>query len=376
MAQRADLVGGLPGRLGSVTLGVHERLERVEEGAQERYPCALATCHLVEVALHAGRERHVHVVAEVGDQVVRDDLADLLGVQPARLDADVPAVEDRRDRGGIGGRTADPVLLERLDQRRLGEPRRRLREVLAGGHVQDPGRVALAQRGKRPVRLLGGVVLALGVDPGEAVEQGPRRRGPQPVVAVCQLDRRGLELLGGHLRRERALPDEAVELELVGLEVGPHRLRVAVERRRPNGLVRLLGALGLRLVDPALAGPVRVAEAILDHRLGLGHRHARDRRGVRAHVGDQADMPVGRVHALVQPLRDRHRALGAEAELAARLLLQGAGRERRRRVALRGTGPDRVHDRVEAAQGGRVAARRVAVTDGQRLAADARRRRP
>ena len=45
-------------------------------------------------------------------------------------------------------------------------------------------------------------------------------------------------------------------------------------------------------------------------------------------------MAVGRVDALVQALGDAHRPLGAEAELAARLLLQRASRERRRRAAL------------------------------------------
>ena len=64
-------------------------------------------------------------------------------------------------------------------------------------------------------------------------------------------------------------------------------------------------------------------------------------------------MAVGRVHALVQALGDRHRPLGAEAELAARLLLEGAGRERRRRVALRGAGRER---RRRPASGPRIAA--------------------
>ena len=44
-------------------------------------------------------------------------------------------------------------------------------------------------------------------------------------------------------------------------------------------------------------------------------------------------MAVGRVGSLVEPLGDRHRPLRAEAELPARLLLQGRGRERRGRAA-------------------------------------------
>ena len=67
-----------------------------------------------------------------------------------------------------------------------------------------------------------------------------------------------------------------------------------------------------------------------------GHRHR-----VGSHVRDQPDVPVGRLDALVQPLGDRHRPLRAEAELAARLLLERRGRERRRGAALLGLGRDR-----------------------------------
>ena len=54
---------------------------------------------------------------------------------------------------------------------------------------------------------------------------------------------------------------------------------------------------------------------------------------VGAHVGDQADIALANVDALVELLRQAHRALGGEAELARGLLLQRRGRERRRRVA-------------------------------------------
>ena len=71
--------------------------------------------------------------------------------------------------------------------------------------------------------------------------------------------------------------------------------------------------------DPLPAGGQRLA----------GHLHA-----VGAHVGDQADRLAIEGGALEQALRGAHRAIGAEAELARRFLLQGRGRERRRRVAL------------------------------------------
>ena len=113
-----------------LALLVDERLERPVELAQQRHPRALAAGDLVEVLLHPGRELEVDVVAEVLHEQVGDDLADRLGVQAALLDAHVAAIDDRRDRRRVRRRPADAVLLERLDQRRLGEARRRLGEVL------------------------------------------------------------------------------------------------------------------------------------------------------------------------------------------------------------------------------------------------------
>ena len=112
------------------SLLVDELLQRVVEAAQQRHPRPLAAGDLVQLLFHPGRELDVDVVAEMLDQQVGDDVGDRFGVEPALLDPDVAAVGDRRDRRGVGRRTADAVLLERLDQRRLGEARRWLGEVL------------------------------------------------------------------------------------------------------------------------------------------------------------------------------------------------------------------------------------------------------
>ena len=73
--------------------------------------------------------------------------------------------------------------------------------------------------------------------------------------------------------------------------------------------------------------------AVADHVAGLAHGDAGDRGRVGPHVGDEADVAVRRVDALVQPLGDRHRPLRAEPELPARLLLERRRRERRRGAA-------------------------------------------
>ena len=101
-------------------------VERPEQG----HPRPLAARDLVELLFHARRERDVHVVAEMLDQEVRHDPGDELGMKPALLDPDVAPIGDRGDRGGVRRWPTDPVLLERLDQGRLGEARRRLGEML------------------------------------------------------------------------------------------------------------------------------------------------------------------------------------------------------------------------------------------------------
>src|SRR5204863_76467 len=82
---------------------------------------------------------------ELADEQVRDDLPDGFRMQPSILHDDVPAVDDRGDRGGVRGRPADAVLFERLDQARLCEARRRLREMLLRIHRLDARLVALRE---------------------------------------------------------------------------------------------------------------------------------------------------------------------------------------------------------------------------------------
>ena len=232
--------------------------ERLVERRAAAAPTArLAAGDLVEVLLHARGEVEVDEVAEVLDEQVGDDLADVLGPQPALHHRHVAAIDDRRDRRGVGRRPADAVLLERLDQRRLGVARRRLGEVLrrrdlVARSCASPSRSAGSVRSG----LLGRVVGSLGVDAREAVEDGPRgaraqlvacrpsaRPSSSPAPSPPSATRARAARSGGRAaaRRRRASLGE--------------RVRIAREARRPDRLVRLLGALALRRVDAALAAP-------------------------------------------------------------------------------------------------------------------------
>ena len=66
------------------------------------------------------------------------------------------------------------------------------------------------------------------------------------------------------------------------------------------------------------------------------------RDAVGTHISDEADGFAADVDAFIKLLRDLHRALGAEAELARGFLLQRRGDERRGRVAFVRLGFDAV----------------------------------
>ena len=130
----------------------------------------------------------------------------------------------------------------------------------------------------------------------------------------------------GHLRGERALPDQLVQPELVrGQLVGDRAGGAEDVAGRPDRLVRLLGVLDLADVTARLRRHVLVAVELAGLLAGRGERGLGQVGRVGPHVGDVA--------VLVQPLRGAHRALDREPQLAAGLLLQRAGHERRVRPA-------------------------------------------
>ena len=107
----------------------------------------------------------------------------------------------------------------------------------------------------------------------------------------------------------------------------PHR------RSRPNGFVRRLRFLLLLICIRSFrqVGRAIFLANVFAHFL---NRLRRNPSRVGTHIGDQADQAFfAQFHAFIQPLRDHHGALHAEAQLARGILLQLAGRERRRGIA-------------------------------------------
>ena len=349
MAQRADLVGRLR-RDVFLLDGPGQNLDPVPqrsiERLQERHPGTFAPGNLIEFLLHPGREGQVDVLAEVLDEEIGDDLRDGFRAQSTLLDPDVAAIGDRGDGRGVRRWSADPMLFEGLDQGRFRKAGRRLGEMLRGRHVGHGRQVIRDQSRQAPGLLIivrCAVVATFRVDAGETIEQDLGGRGSKLIRTVREFDRRGLQFFGRHLRGERPLPDEAIQAKLVRLERTSHGVRISPEARRPDRLVRFLGPLGPRLVDPSFGHRILRAVALPDDFARLTHRDPGDGGRIGAHVGDESALAAGGCDTLVQPLRDGHRALGAEAQTSTGLLLQRGGRERRCGRSLLGAGADLRH---------------------------------
>ena len=160
----------------------------------------------------------------------------------------------------------------------------------------------------------------------DAENSASRRSAGSPTVDGAEADRGGGALGVSHLRGDRALPDELVEAEFVAGELLGHLGRGAEGvAGGTDGLVGFLRVRCLAAVDPRrlrhVLGAVQLGGLAPGGRDGLVAQRGR----VRTHIGDVA--------VFVEPLGHLHRALRGEAQLAAGLLLQGGGGERRGRAA-------------------------------------------
>ena len=307
------------------------RLEVAPEGFQHRLPLRAAAGHVVQLFLQLSGIVEADVLFEEALEERGDESATLFSEEAVLLDAHVIAVLQRLDDRGIGRRATDAEFLHPLDQRRFGEARRWLGEMLFGGDVLLRRRIAVAQARQAARFLVLAVVLPFLVQREEAGEEHDLAGRAQHVAtrAVRHLDRGALHACRRHLAGERALPNEVVQARVIAATDA-----ILAEIGRADRLVRFLRVLRLGLILARRIGDVATV-------VTLGDRLARGRNGaavhlhaVGAHVGDRA--------ILIQALRDAHRMVGREAELARRLLLQRRGGEGRRRVARRRLGLDRL----------------------------------
>ena len=279
----------------------------------------------------------------------------------------VPAIADRLDGSRVGGGTADAELLHGLDQRGLRVAARGLGLVAVRGGLGQRCGIPLSDVGQGLLR----VVLFRVVTPlvaallvGQAEARGgdnrARGRGDHVVTLTVDLDagehanRRRVANRVGHLRGDRALPDQVVQGQLLLRQGTSHLARCAeVVAGGTDRLVRLLsplrgGAVQARGLGHGL-GPVELGRLLA----GGVNRLAGQGRGVGTHVGD--------VTGLVEGLGGAHRRGRVPVQLARCLLLEGRRREGGGRAATVGLAGHRVDDR------GRGVRERLGVGSGRGL---------
>ncbi len=334
--------------------GLRGGVEVLPEAAQQGLPVQIARRHLVQLGLQRGGEVVLDPFGEELLEEGRDQPSLVLRVEAVLVHADVFAVAQGRQDGGVGRRATDAQLFQLLDQGGFREARRRFGEVLVGADRLDLGLGAFLQRGQAAafvflvLSALLLLVAAFFIGGDEAVEDHDLAGGAQAGLAVgrLDLDRGAVQARRLHLRGDHSLPDQLVQALQVVLE--PQGVGAAQDVGRTNGFVRFLGVLGLGLVVARLGRDIGGAETLADGLARLGDALGRHIDAVGTHVGDQA---AGVVDALIQLLRRLHGALGGEAQLARGFLLQGRGGEGR------GGGPlgrlllDRLDGEVAAVNG-------------------------
>ena len=133
---------------------VHEIDERLPELLQQRHPFLLAVRDGIERILHLCGEVVVHIGREILGQEPADDLADVRRGEAPAFDIDVLTIAQSGNDGRISRRPPDAVFLQRLDQGRLGESRRRLGEMLRGNNPGQPDSIALVHRRQHMIRVV------------------------------------------------------------------------------------------------------------------------------------------------------------------------------------------------------------------------------
>src|SRR6185437_9175050 len=118
-------------------------VERAVKIAEQLHPVQVFLFDLIELTFHARRALHVHDVGKGLDQLVGDDLAQQRRMKTTIDLLHILAILNRLNDAGIGAGPADTKLLQLLDQRGLGKPGRRLREMLRGINIDRPDRLPL-----------------------------------------------------------------------------------------------------------------------------------------------------------------------------------------------------------------------------------------
>ncbi|MBV6490296.1 MAG: hypothetical protein CNCCGFBP_00752 [Fimbriimonadaceae bacterium] len=265
--------------------------------------------------------------------------------QRAASIAYITPINDHRKDRRVGARPANPKVLQRLDQRRIGVPRGRLRFMAFRLDAKFCHQVACCKLRKRGLLLLQLLLLrirSLHIGQKEPRKQNPLSRSGEAKLSRVgcdfDLDARSGRVGGEHLASERAAIDQLIKVVMLLAESLKGRfqaLRASLDGRRANRLVRFLRVCDLRRIAIRFGRKAIVSELpgnLLPNRLdGL----LREVQAVGSHVGDQTDpFAPADIDALVQVLGDPHCSVRRPSKLPVGLLLERCGSKRRRGAVL------------------------------------------
>ena len=142
-------------------------------------------------------------------------------------------------------------------------------------------------------------------------------------IPGCKIDCNRVKHGRHHLAGHRALPDQRVQPILIFIEYIFQRFGRVCHRRWPDRFVCFLSILRLGFERARRLGHVFGAVSFRDQFANLGDGYLGKRYGIRAHVGNKADIAFARkLDTLVELLCDPHSPLRIETEFARRFLLQ------------------------------------------------------
>ena len=195
--------------------------ERFPEVLHQWYPVFFPTRDGIQFILQSGGEIVVDVLGEMFSQELADDASDIGRVEALFLQGDVLTCLQGRDNCGIGGGSANAMLLQGLDQTGFREARWWFGKMLVGTDIMQIAAVALLQRRQQLFiagRLL--VVRIFLVDRDET-RVDHRRAGGTKYIALAAGEINTYRVDGGvdHLAGDSAFPDQVIKLELFGAQV-------------------------------------------------------------------------------------------------------------------------------------------------------------
>ena len=197
-------------------------LEFLVELGESVGPGLLALFDFIQLFFEVRRVLHVENVAEVLNQQIGDDQANLSRRELAAHLLYVLTLLDGGENRRISRGTANAALFQFLHQRRLVVARRRFGEVLLGLQFLERKFLPGFERRQLVLEFLVFFVLSLFglfIDSQESVELEYRsgHTEPEHLVAILgvDVDRRLIKHRRIDLRSDETLPDQLVDLELI-----------------------------------------------------------------------------------------------------------------------------------------------------------------